>query len=148
MSTVLRRKGMSPKMSSEFSTDSIESLGTSSGGPLPRSATMALSLSTFNEAVESATAGYGVCRATVNYAGEEMSFWVEGGVEEIVKRAIGCAMIIRMPNEGVEEAVSCVKDVLAFYSEMYPLMLPQAPITERRSGRLTRMSQLPDQLIS
>ena len=109
---------------------------------------MPLSLWTFNEAVESATAGYAVCRATVNYAGEEMSFWVEGGGEDVLKRAIGCAMIMGMPNEGVEEAVSYLKGVLAFYFEMTHLMLPQPRVTQWRTGRLTSASQRPDLLIS
>jgi hypothetical protein len=105
-----------------------------------------LSLWTFNEAAEPATAGYGICRATVNYAGEELSFWVEGGEEEILKRAIGCAMIIGMPDECIEEAVGCLKDILEFCSETQYL-LPQVARTSPRLGRITGISSEPGLLI-
>ena len=85
--------------------------------------------------------------ATVNSAGQEVSLlWTEEG-ENATKRWIGCAMMCRMPDEGVDEALVSLRDIWEFHETTHR-MLPRPVETRRYVGRIVGTSQRPDLVIS
>jgi len=79
--------------------------------------------------------------------GDELSFWTEGG-ESTVKRLLGCAMIAVMPEEGIEEALQCLKDILEFWHHPAQRMLPSTPTIHHTTAKVLSISERPDLIIS
>ncbi len=82
---------------------------------------------------------------TVNSAGQEISFWIEGGGGDALKRLIGCAILGIMPEEGIDEALTSLKDILDFRTSYR--MLPGAVESRQTTGRIVSTSQRPDLVI-
>jgi len=91
---------------------------------------------------------YAVFRSTVNVAGQEMSFWAAGAGENALKRVLGCAMMVAMPENGIEEAVASLKDILIFNWETSYGMLPEPPASQRHTARIASTSHRPELLIA
>ena len=52
-------------------------------------------------------------------------YWsMEGDQEVILKRALGCFIVLRMPESGLNEALSSLKDMLDYYIDVPQLNPP------------------------
>ena len=91
---------------------------------------------------------FAVFHATVNFADEEISIWAGRGGDDVIKRLFGCAVLFAMPEEGVNEALTSLKDIAVFHYETARGMLPPPPITHRHTGRIVGRSERPDLFIS
>jgi hypothetical protein len=85
--------------------------------------------------------------STVNSAGDELSFRIEGE-ENSVKRLLGCVMIAAMPEEGVEEALQSLKDILEFWQHPAQRMLPSPPTIHYMTAKVLSISERPDLVLS
>ncbi len=65
-----------------------------------------------------------------------------------VKRLLGCYMLGVMPDEGINEALSTLKDMFQYYSHpAYPALA--TPVTAHRiTGKVLSVSKRPDLIIA
>ncbi len=75
-------------------------------------------------------------QATVDYADEETFF----------RRLLGHMMLEMVPDEGFDEALISLKDIVEFYWESYQPALPAASMS--RTGRVTSVGRRPDLEVS
>lgn len=83
---------------------------------------------------------------TANSAGPEVSFWGRGVGEDALKRWLGCVILSLMPEEGLEEALLSLKDILEFRSYTKPHTKPR--ISHHTTGKVVSKSQRPDLVVS
>lgn len=50
---------------------------------------------------------------------------VQGKAVDALRRIVGCALVVRMPSEGLGEALGFLKDALDFWRSKPPHTLPQ-----------------------
>ena len=84
-------------------------------------------------------------RGTVTSA---FSLAVEGDGLSVLRRFIGCVMMMTMPEPGLEEALSSVQDVFETTWRMTHGPLPHPAITRRGIGRVISVSDRPNLVIS
>ena len=89
-----------------------------------------------------------VIYTTVTSPGQEVSLWTERVGNDAVKRVIGCAMIFAMPEEGINEALASLRDILEFSYEATHGMLPPPVAVRRSMGRIVGTTRRPDLVIS
>jgi hypothetical protein len=58
-----------------------------------------------------------IFHGTVNSPEQEFVFWFEGEGRTAIKRLLGCAIMARLPEKGINEAVKSLKDIYDFYCE-------------------------------
>lgn len=87
-------------------------------------------------------------QGTVNSPGQEFRFWAESLGENAVKRAMGCVIMFAMPEEGVEEAISTLRDIYQFSTEATALALPAPTRRQRLPGKVVAKSERPALVIS
>ena len=87
-------------------------------------------------------------QATVSSPGERRSLLVEGNDDIALKRVIGCLMIVMMPKEGLKEALTSLKDMLEFYTEVPTLSLPSKPSTHQVTGTVASATRRPDLVVA
>lgn len=80
--------------------------------------------------------------------GQELFLRYEGWGDKAVKRLIGCAIIINMPEEGLEEAVSALRDMYEFNKQATALALPPPTRRQPVSGGVVVKSERPELVIS
>lgn len=87
-------------------------------------------------------------QGTVNTAGQGLSFKFEGEGGEALLRLLGCVIVTMMPEEGLEEALTSLKDIFEFHVESaHYESLPT--VTSRRGiGNVVNTSMRPDLVIS
>ena len=73
---------------------------------------------------------------------------MEGNDDIALKRIIGCLMILRMPEEGLNETLISLKDKLEFYMEVPELSLPPERPTYQVMGKVVSPVRRPDLVIS
>ena len=73
---------------------------------------------------------------------------MEGRGESAVKRLIGCWIVVSMPEEGLDEALTSLKDIFEFSYEDTRLALPEAATRRSLTGRATISSRRPDLVVS
>lgn len=88
-----------------------------------------------------------VIHATHHDTVDSLIFSIEEDDEDALKR-IGCYMIMAMPQEGLDEALSLLKDILKFHQESYLYSLPEPPVAYRRKAGAVKKSTRPDLVIS
>lgn len=77
---------------------------------------------------------------TVTIGGDQSSFVLGGAGVDSLKRALGCAVVMLLPPEGLDEAVPWLRDVLAFYS--YPPTTPALlPANVNRTATIKNRSK-------
>ncbi len=136
-------------MSLESWPYSIDLPETSSGGLLLRDSKKLLARWRSSEGLDPGVLGRAVIHTTVNTArGTELSFWAEGDEEELLKRVLGCAMMVIMPREGIDEALMSLKEIFEFRAQTHYRILPLPEKAARGKGKLARASKRPDLVIS
>ena len=85
---------------------------------------------------------------TVNSPGQAFSFWTESGGEEAIKRLLGCVLVSIIPAEGIDEALTSLKEILEYHLENVRYKLPEPEITHRGTGKISGISERPDLIIS
>lgn len=97
------------------STRSIAWPGSFFAGQSLLSSTAPSALEASTEAVEDVWGvPVAVFHATVNSTGEELRLWVEGAGQSAVKRMVGCALLVAVPDDGLDEALEALKDIIEF----------------------------------
>lgn len=86
--------------------------------------------------------------AMVTSAGPEIFLWTEEGEERAVKELLGYAMIFYMPEEGIDEALTSLRDIFEFSCESRRGALPPPAVSRRHMGRIVGTSHRPDLVIS
>lgn len=81
--------------------------------------------------------------ATVNSPGEQISFWLDADDETALKKFVGCLIISAMPEEGLNEALTSLKDVWDFHIYTPPKALPDRS-RQVAAGRVVRTRKRPD----
>jgi hypothetical protein len=109
---------------------------------------MPWSLERLAEELERSEEPFAFLTAMVTSAGQEIWVWAEEGERRSVKRLLGYAMIFFMPEEGVDEALTSLRDILEFSYESPRGMLPPPAVMRRHVGKIVRTSQRPDLVIS
>ena len=72
------------------------------------------------------------------------SLSIEGDREVILKRALGCLMILRMPDLGLNEALGSLTDMLDFYIDAPQLNPPARCPDQLLTGKAGPSSKRPD----
>jgi hypothetical protein len=100
---------------SRYWTDSIDWQGDSSGGQSPKGSIVQWSHELSDPARESGShiSFHGSIQPETTY---EITINIEGATESALGRYLGCIMIGFMPDEGLEEALFSLRDMLEFYS--------------------------------
>ena len=138
-------------MFSESYRHSIDSMETSSGGSLPTSYETHWAPESFNPRIdedEVSAALRFVARATVDTSYQEVSFSAEGRREDILKRLIGWALVFRMPEDGLAETLSSLKDIFEFYMERTRYQLPEPPVVRTGNATVVGVSRYPDAVVA
>jgi len=78
---------------------------------------------------------------SINAADNYWMFRTEADGIHGLSRLLGCALLMVMPDEGLEEALESLHDVLESYRAYEP---PQPPRVIRSTGKLIRTSMRPD----
>lgn len=107
-----------------------------------------LSHSRFSDDPAPVESVYAVFSGTVNSPGQELSFWIEAGGEDALRRLVGCAILVAIPEEGMEEALTSLRDILDFHYERQYVLPPAGVTTQRRAGSIARTAKRPDLAIS
>ena len=76
------------------------------------------------------------------------SFAAEGEALDVLRRFIGCLLMMAMPEPGLEEALGSLEDVFESSWRMTYGLLPHPATTRRWAGRLVGVSDRPDLVIS
>lgn len=84
----------------------------------------------------------------MNSPGQELQFLAEMLGENAVKRLMGCVIMVTMPEEGVEEALSTLRDIYEFTVQASSLALPPPVRQQRVTGIVVAKSQRPELVIS
>lgn len=88
---------------------------------------------------------YGHTEPSTTY---EATITLEMYGESALERFLGCVMIGMMPDQGLEEALYSLRDMLEFYSQE-PLHLPSArPKTETLNAIVEDRKKRPDLVIT
>ena len=95
----------------QFWKSSDEWLETSSGGPLLTDFTTLLNLRRSSEVEEPSWGVHATFQGTVNSTREEITFLAEAAGENAIKRIFSCVIISAMPETGVDEALTTLKDI-------------------------------------
>jgi hypothetical protein len=87
-------------------------------------------------------------QGTVNTADCGLSFTFGGEGADALLRLIGCVIITLMPEEGLEETLTSLKEIFEFHVESAHYK-PLLPVTSRRGiGNIVSTSGRPDLVIS
>ncbi len=86
--------------------------------------------------------------ATVSSPNQRRSWLMEGNDDIALRKVIGCLMILMMPEEGLNETLISLKDMLEFYMEVPELSLPPEHPTHRVVGNVVSPMRRPDLVIS
>jgi hypothetical protein len=62
---------------------------------------------------------------TVTSSGYEFTFRTEGSGDEALKRALGCMIVAAIPQDGLEEIFTSLRDIWEFHAYRAATMLPQ-----------------------
>ena len=87
-------------------------------------------------------------QGTVNSTREEITFLAEAAGENAIKRIFSCVIISAMPETGVDEALTTLKDIYEFNSENTRAALPRHTMHSSIAGRVTSTSERPQLVIS
>ena len=135
-------------MSSQYWIDSAALPGTSSGGLLRLDSAMLCDLWTLSESEGAGDAIHATFQGTVNSPTQYLDFVMAGRGESDVKRWMGCMFMACMPDGGLDDALTSLKDVLEFALEDMQVALPAAPEAPRVSGKATSPSERPELVIA
>ncbi|MDP2673714.1 MAG: hypothetical protein Q8Q00_02270 [Dehalococcoidia bacterium] len=91
---------------------------------------------------------FAVLHGTVNSLGQQVSMWAERGGDDVAKRAIGCWMLFIMPEEGVDEALTSLKEMVEYHYETSRGILSPPAKTLTQRGRIVGTAERPDLIIS
>lgn len=83
---------------------------------------------------------------TVDSAGEQFRYWVEGEGREGFLRIMGCALVARMPSEGLIEAINSLKEMWEYWSSQPASQQIQAP-SIHKTGRVVQSGVRPELLL-
>jgi hypothetical protein len=86
---------------------------------------------------------FGGFYTTSGLTSPDIYLWAEGEGEPLRKRALGCVLMCLMPDEGVDEAIRALRDVLEFWIERSVApVLP--PVEHRSAGRVVSTGSRPE----
>ena len=134
-------------MSPQLFTISIDSSETSSDGRLLQNYTTLLNPRTSSQWNDFDDA-YITFGGTVDSSGRALQFSTEGTGEAALKRFLGCWAIQVMPEEGIDEVLTLLKDVLEFHRQAIFFGLPEPQPVRRVTGRAISISERPDIVLS
>lgn len=86
-------------------------------------------------------------QVTVASPVEYRSLMFSGEDATTLKRALGCLMILRMPEGGLNEALASLRDMLEFYVEVPQLTPPPKRPVRQLTGRAGMAGKRPDLVI-
>lgn len=101
---------------SRYWTNSIEWQEGSSGGQSPEDCMMQWNPELSNLEIGTCAYGYSLGRATEPKTTYEITINMAGSSAAMLGRYLGCIMLGSMPDEGLEEALFSLRDMLEFYS--------------------------------
>jgi len=135
-------------MLSKFLTYSTSGGVGSSGGLSPRNYERPWDRQEYNEFPRLDEPLHATFHATVTSPSESRSLWLEAEDDVALKKAIGCFMVLMMPEEGLGEAVDSLSDMLVFYRETAQSSLPPKPPSRQLTGRVSSVGKRPDLVIA
>ena len=131
----------------DTSQDSIDSQGTSSVGPSRQISTKLYGHGTRKRWNQFYFQNDDLTDSTctiVASPGITMSFSLHGQDDEVLrKRIFGCLLLYRMPQEGLQEAMMSLADILDYYRERARVTAP-APTVESHYGIITSTGVRPE----
>ncbi len=77
----------------------------------------------------------------------KISFLSEGEGEDILRRFIGHLILANMPEEGIDETLTTLKDIFEFNVEKINYQLPEPFVVRSGSGKVVSVSKAPDLII-
>ena len=105
---------------------------TSSGGPSLLNSEKLWELETSKGLIESGESIVVSFSATLDHLETTRTMFVEGRDEYALARFLCCALIAKLPNEGVDECLATVNDIYQFYTVSPSKLLP-TPTIEKLS---------------
>lgn len=88
---------------------------------------------------------YGVTEAETTY---EMTLTLEMNGETALPRFLGCVMVGMMPDQGLEEALYSLRDMLAFYVQQPVRLHAALPKAETINATIVDRKKRPDLVIT
>ncbi len=85
-----------------------------------------------------------VFRTTVTDSDRELTFAIERGGVDTIKRYLGCAIMFALPDEGVDEAFESLKSVWENNCDLLGLPPARNMVARRRSGKIVGSSVRPE----
>lgn len=89
-----------------------------------------------------------VFQGTVDTPSRGAGFSMEGVGEEAVRRWFGCLVMAAMPDAGVDEALSYLRDAYVFHCESLDYALPEPHPRDETPGMVLSPEERPGLVIS
>ena len=89
-----------------------------------------------------------VVQGTADTANQNVGFVMFGVGEEAVKRWLGCLIMAVMPDIGVDETLSYLRDAYTFHCESLDFALPEPAPRRETAGLALSPKERPDLVIS
>ena len=71
---------------------------------------------------------------TLDHNEKPRAFAIEGNDANAIKRFLCCALISKIPNDGIEECLSTIMDINQFYSVVPSQVLPSPSVEKVRAA--------------
>ena len=124
--------------------------GTSSGGPLHQDLERRLDLPTSTSPIEPTEQLTFSIQGTVSSPIRGITFTAHGEEDQgtAFQRIVSCLLISLMPDDGIEESLSTLKDIFRFQLENIQYRLLEQPTIYKSSGKVVKMSEREELVIA
>ena len=138
-------------MFSKSYKNSTALVATSSGGQLPKDYAMFWGQENLHQGIddrEKSAKFHFYVHSTVNSPSQEIQFLAEGYWRDIFKRLVGLTLVALMPEEGLDEVLTSLKDIYEFNVDNVRYRRLELPIMTMGVGTVSSLSESPDLIIS